>query len=97
MMKLEICQNIISSEKTSKKLIILSKKDRKMKCSICNEPLYPTKIEIWDGDMLNLSDVNNFFCEKCGLFEYEPENDAEIYFNNLGHQEIYLEQLRSFF
>ncbi|MBY9007679.1 MAG: hypothetical protein KGD63_13090 [Candidatus Lokiarchaeota archaeon] len=77
----------------SKKLIILSKKDPKMKCSICNEPLYPVKIEIWDGDILNLSDFNNYFCGKCGLFEFEPEEDAEIYFNHLGHQEIYSEQL----
>ena len=94
---MEIVQNFIRSENVNKKLIILNRKDLEMKCSICNEHLYPTKLEIWDGDILNFSDYNNYFCDNCGLFEYEPEEDAEIYFNNLSHQDIYLEQLKSFY
>lgn len=95
MIKLQIVQNIIQSDNKSKILTILNKKDLETKCSMCNEPLYPAKLEIWDGDMVDFSDYNNYFCEKCGLFEYEPEEDAEKYFKNLCHQKIYLEQLKS--
>lgn len=81
---------------TKKILIVLESIDPEERCSICDKPLYPARMESWKNDILVDFKFHNAFCENCGLFEYEPLKDIEIYFLDSEHQEIYKRELNCF-
>jgi hypothetical protein len=82
--------------KVRKLLIVLDCAAEHEKCSICETPLYPARLESWQNDSLIDFKFHNGFCERCGLFEYEPIDDIEIYFQKTGHQETYKQEINSF-
>lgn len=94
---MEAIQKMAKSNCIYKKLRVLNQIESRYLCSICNHPLFLARLEIWEENSLKEVDYNNYFCEKCGLFEYEPEYDAKIYFNKKIHNKIYREQLKSFY
>ena len=88
-------KNIFPSRK-KKILFVLNSFDPQQKCSICGNPLYSARLESWQDDILVDFKFNNGFCEKCGLFEYEPIQDAEIIFQDEKLKEIYSNELKGF-
>ncbi|TXT63927.1 MAG: hypothetical protein BAJALOKI3v1_290031 [Promethearchaeota archaeon] len=79
-----------------KLLIVLDCAAEDEKCSICDAPLYPARLESWQNDSLIDFKFHNGFCEQCGLFEYEPIKDTQICFQKTGHQETYNQEINSF-
>jgi len=77
-------------------LTVLNSYDPEEKCSICNTPLYSARLESWQDEILVDFKINNGFCEKCGLFEYEPIDEAEIIFQDERLKKIYSDELNCF-
>ncbi|MBD3197026.1 MAG: hypothetical protein GF317_18375 [Candidatus Lokiarchaeota archaeon] len=81
---------------TNKTLYVLGSIDQTRNCSICNSDVYPARLEYYQEELMLYFEFCNLFCQNCGLFEYEPEEDIKIEFSNPQHQEIYLNTEKSF-
>ncbi|MBD3202590.1 MAG: hypothetical protein GF316_21435 [Candidatus Lokiarchaeota archaeon] len=87
----KINNNII----TKKLIYVLGSTDQAQNCSICNSNLFPARLEYYQEESLLYFEFCNWFCQNCGLFEYEPEEDINIEFSNSTHQKIYLNTQKS--
>ena len=81
---------------TKKVLTVLNSYDPEEKCSVCGTPLYSARLESWLDDILVDFKIKNGFCEKCGLFEYEPMDTAEIVFQDDRLKKLYSDELNCF-
>lgn len=77
-------------------LKVLNSYDPEETCSICGTPLYSALLESWQDNILVDFKISNGFCEKCGLFEYEPIDEAEIIFQDKKLKKIYSDELNCF-
>ncbi|MFO7797097.1 MAG: hypothetical protein ACQERB_08215 [Promethearchaeati archaeon] len=77
-------------------LTVLNSYNPEEKCSICGTPLYSARLESWLDDILVDFKINNGFCEKCALFEYESIDKAEIIFQDERLKKIYSKEIDCF-
>jgi len=86
----------ISNSDIKKILSVIDSKSEKEKCTICGEKLFPAVLESWKGDTLIDFKIQNGFCAECRLFQFEPEETAQLYFEKPKLRKIYERSLNSF-
>jgi hypothetical protein len=96
MINMEAKHQISSINQIKRILSILDTKSKDERCTICGSKIYPAVLESWMGNTLIDFKIQNGFCEKCGLFQYEPEKSAKIEFQKENHRKVYKETLNSF-